>query len=115
MSISRSLVRVKETPSERVRLFVEHQLRTKAWVPGTLLPLAPSLREQFPPHRLIVHRILITFVLEGHLVRKPGIGTVVSAAPVTMAELSHTIALITCHSFDVEANIFLGAIQQTNR
>src|SRR5690606_15668094 len=99
MSISRPLVRVKERPSDRFRQFVENQLRTKAWAPGELLPAETALAEQFKLHRLTVNKILASFVQEGHLVRKPGIGTVVAEGSVRKKELGQTIALITSHSF----------------
>ncbi len=105
-------------PYQQVRRFIVDQLDNGIWKPGDLLPAEVKLAAQLTVHRLTVNRVMAELVREGILVRRRGVGTLVSERKSGAAKpiLGHgLVGLITGHHFNPATNSYYGAIFEKMR
>lgn len=105
-------------PYQQVRRFILDQLEQGIWKPGDLLPAEVKLAAQLTVHRLTVNRVTTELVREGVLVRRRGVGTLVSEKKATSAKPvlgRGLVGLVTGHHFNPATNSYYGIIFEKMR
>ncbi len=104
-------------PYQQVRRHIMDHLELGLWKPGDLLPAEVKLAAQLSVHRLTVNRVMCELVNEGLLVRRRGVGTIVSGKKrrLTPALGKGLVGLLTGHHFNPATNSYYGVIFEEMR
>jgi len=105
-------------PYQQVRRFILDQLDQGIWKPGDLLPAEVKLAAQLTVHRLTVNRVMTELVREGVLLRRRGVGTLVSDNKGGAAKRTFgrgLVGLVTGHHFNPATNSYYGSIFERMR